>query len=250
MEKKRTGLILAYDRTTCTAADRQLLKNLVPYAQMVKLGSLAMTTELWEWPHKGASVATVVRNFLQDTGEFPIPVPIMWDIKLNDTLDTVAKSLESIASHPGIKYITLHASVCDITLNIAVEVCQKRGISPVAVTVLSDMEEADCRSSYGNTIEKTVLRFAEKAYLRGIETIVCSPRELQYLSKAGLLAHLTTIVVGTRSEGVPHNDQKRVMTPRDTMNAGADYIVVGREVFLAKKPLFEIHRISEVLDRA
>lgn len=250
MERKRTGLILAYDRNTFTSADRLLLKNLVPYAQVVKLGHKAMTAELTGATHKGASVATAVRNFLQDPKEFEIPTPIMWDIKLNDTGDTVEAALKNIVQYPGVKFVTVHASVTTDTLIRAAAVCKKASVTLVVVTVLSDMEEADCRTSFGDMIERVFLRFARKAFNNHIETIVCSPHELKYLKEARLWAHMATIVPGVRSEGVSLNGQKRVMTPREAMAAGADYIVVGREVFLAKKPLVEIQRISEILDRA
>jgi orotidine-5'-phosphate decarboxylase len=82
-----------------------------------------------------------------------------------------------------------------------------------------------------------MLDLAEEA---GIDGVVCSPHELELVSKRNLLS----ITPGIRLQE-SNDDQKRVMTPREATDLGADYLVIGRPITASKdikKSLNEIYQ--------
>ncbi len=238
-------LILAYDRSTFNPEDIRLLKNLVPMVDMVKLGFEAMSAE--EPLEGGAcSVAYLVRDFLHDRDEFDSPIPIMWDAKLNDVYKTVSRTLPNII-RSDVHFVTLHANMSEATLRRAVEICKGTRTRPVAVTLLSDMTEADTAMCFDASTKDATLRFACRARMCGFEHIVCSAQELEYLRDGRAIEEFKLIVVGIRHK-MPAHGQVRIATPREAARLGADYIVLGTEVTGASDPLSALKAIHEDLE--
>jgi orotidine-5'-phosphate decarboxylase len=115
----------------------------------------------------------------------------------------------------------------------------------LAVTVLTSVEQADLEKDGTTTpLSEVVDLRVRNAVAAGIDGIVCSPLEVRSVRKiAGPDAVLLTPVV--RSVGAATGDQKRVMTPKDAIAAGADYLVIGRQVTRATDPRAEVARILE-----
>jgi orotidine-5'-phosphate decarboxylase len=121
-----------------------------------------------------------------------------------------------------------------------------RGESPLkllAVTVLTSFDQDDLADlGYPCAVSDLVALRVRKAMAAGIDGIVCSPLEAAAVrALAGPKAILVT--PGVRSAGAGKGDQKRVATPAEALRAGADYLVIGRQVTRAEDPRAEVERI-------
>ena len=114
----------------------------------------------------------------------------------------------------------------------------------IAITVLTSMEEADLLQIGVNTSpEEHVIRLARLSQRAGLDGVVCSPQEVEILrQRCGNEFKLVT--PGIRPEGSQLGDQRRVMTPREAINAGSDYLVIGRPITQAADPVAVLKQIN------
>lgn len=244
--KHRTGIILAYDRSTFDPVDLKLLREVAPHVDMVKVGLEAIYAEL-QIEGGALTAASLVRDFLQDEDEFEKPIPVMWDAKLADIGNTIAAALRNIIVYEP-RFVTIHANISSPALRTAAKICLGSKTRAFGVTLLSDIDSDDCEVRYHATPAEVSLAAAKRLKDAGFTGIVCSGRELQFLRDSNVLDGMTTIVVGTRSSGVPHDDQKRVTTPQEAARLGADYVVIGREIMNAKNHVAAAKAIREELE--
>ena len=96
--------------------------------------------------------------------------------------------------------------------------------------------------------EKQVLRLAQLAVKSGLRGLVCSPLEIVALRKI-LPAHIQLVTPGIRSGAgsLPADDQKRTLTPREAIQAGANWLVIGRPIYAAENPRAAAEKILESL---
>lgn len=173
------------------------------------------------------------------------------DLKLHDIPNTVARGLASLAPvRPAM--VTVHAAGGREMIRAArdaIETSFPEEARPLllAVTVLTSMDAAGLQAiGVQGTPEEQVLRLGELALASGADGLVCSAEEIEPLRRA--LGHEPTLVVpGIRPAGADHQDQKRVMTPTQAAQAGADWIVVGRPITLAPDPASAARAIIDEL---
>ncbi len=219
---RRTGIVLAYDKSTFDDGDQMTLTEVSSHIDFIKVGLEAMTAEDEE---TGKTIARRVREFAIEV----LNKPVMWDGKFHDIGNTMAKAADNIAAQ-GSSMFTIHAQASESALRKIVAIGEHNNILPLAVTVLTDLDDVECIERYSSVAEDSVLHFADLAQKCGIRGIVCSPKELVMLENHNLAAGITTVVPGIRPEWASANDQKRVTTPADAARAGADYIVIGRPI--------------------
>lgn len=172
---------------------------------------------------------------------------IFLDLKVHDISVTVAGAMESLAPLAP-DFITIHASGGAAMVRSAVETLAR--LSPtteiLAVTILTSMEPDDVRALTGSPdVEAAVLRLARRAVENGAHGIVASPLEAAALRPA--IGSAKIVTPGVRPAGAELGDQQRVMTPRRAVDAGADYLVIGRPIHGAKDPLNAFEAILEEL---
>jgi orotidine-5'-phosphate decarboxylase len=161
---------------------------------------------------------------------------VMLDLKLHDIPETVARATARAASL-GAGLLTVHASGGRAMLAAAVQAAREAGDTRVlAVTVLTSLDDADldqtgCRGPVGELVR----RRAELAVAAGCDGIVASPREVAAVREV-VPAGFLIVTPGVRPPGAAAGDQKRVMTPRQAREAGADLVVVGRPLRDAPDP--------------
>jgi orotidine-5'-phosphate decarboxylase len=167
---------------------------------------------------------------------------VFLDLKFYDIGETVKRAVTQVAKH-GVKFLTVHAS--DQVMRAAAEGRGASNLQLLAVTVLTSVDQFDLEKDGTKTpVAELVELRVKNAVAAGIDGIVCSPLEVRRVREiAGPDAVLVT--PGVRSAGAATGDQKRVMTPKDAIAAGADYLVVGRQVTRAKDPRAEVARILE-----
>src|SRR5205823_617567 len=136
---------------------------------------------------------------------------------------------------------TVHGS-CAV-MSAAAEGKDDSSLTLLAVTVLTSFDESDLRQmGYPCSTSELVELRVRNAMDTGMGGIVCSPLEVARVrSLTGPAAKLVT--PGVRSAGASAGDQKRVATPHEALNNGADYLVIGRQVTRATDPRAAVQQI-------
>ncbi len=163
---------------------------------------------------------------------------IFLDLKFHDIPATVGRAMRS-AAELGVEMATVHCGGGLGVLEAAAEVQEASGIKVLAVTVLTSLSTEDLRAvgidaSYQKPADLVIHR-ARLARLAGCAGIVCSGEEAGAVREEFGPSFLV-VTPGIRSAGDARGDQKRVVTPAMAMEAGADYLVVGRPIREAADP--------------
>ena len=150
---------------------------------------------------------------------------VMLDLKLHDIPETVARATARVASL-GAGLLTVHAGGGRALLEAAVKAAGATKI--LAVTVLTSMDDADLAAvGAQGPVEDLVRRRADLAAAAGCHGVVASPREAAAI-RARVPEGFLIVTPGVRPAGAAVGDQKRVTTPAQAREAGADMVVVGR----------------------
>ncbi len=223
-------LIAALDVPALDEA-RSLCRQLAGHVGLAKVGLELFVAE-------GARAVRVA----QDAG-----LPVFLDLKLHDIPNTVEGAARS-AARLGIRMLTVHAAGGRKMIGAARAGLESAaGERPLllAVTVLTSLAPADLAAqSIDGSVEEHVVRLARLAVEAGADGLVCSPHEVAAI-RAALGAAPVLVVPGIRPAGSAPGDQARAATPRAALDAGADYLVVGRPLREAADPAQAARRIAE-----
>lgn len=171
---------------------------------------------------------------------------VFLDLKFHDIPNTCAKAV-GVAADLGVWMVNVHASGGQRMMEAARNELEKKSHKPllIGVTVLTSMEQSDL-AGIGLDIEPMVQveRLAKLAQSSGMDGVVCSAREVG-LIRGVCGSDFLTVTPGIRPEGADIGDQKRVMTPRQAVEAGVDYMVIGRPVTSSGLPESTLKLISE-----
>jgi orotidine-5'-phosphate decarboxylase len=168
-------------------------------------------------------------------------VQLFLDLKFHDIPSTVEKTVRQLAEL-NIKMFTLHAlggfdmmkKVSEAVAEEADKLSKQKPLT-LAVTVLTSHDQ-NTLSEIGisNSTRDEVLRLAGVAEKAGVDGLVCSGHELEFI-KQEYGDRFTLVIPGIRPASESH-DQKRVMTPQEAVSKGADYLVIGRAITEADNP--------------
>jgi orotidine-5'-phosphate decarboxylase len=171
------------------------------------------------------------------------------DLKLHDISETVARAVEA-ACELEVRFLTVHASNGARCLERAARAAQGSRTTLLAVTVLTSLEDADLAAiGLHGPASEAVKRLAAVAVGAGVRGLVCSPREVAAL-RAAHGASVTLVVPGVRPAGADPGDQRRVATPEQAIEAGADLLVVGRPIRDAADPAAAAAAIGAAIETA
>ena len=153
---------------------------------------------------------------------------IFLDLKLHDIPHTVEGAARAVANLAP-RFLTVHASGGRAMVKAAVEALPVTDVT--AVTILTSLSEEDLfEIGYANSALESAVALAKMSVTAGAKAIVCSPLEIAAIRSAvGPVPHIITPGVRPLSE-VGSDDQKRTMTPKDAISAGASYVVIGRPI--------------------
>ncbi len=172
---------------------------------------------------------------------------VFLDLKLHDIGNTVQKGVESVAGL-GATFLTVHGF--PQTMKAAVEGKRGSSLRILAVTVLTSYDDSDLAAAgYDMTVGELAAARAQQARDIGVDGLICSAEEaatLRDIAGPGLVL----VTPGIRPAGSATGDQKRVMTPARAIEAGADYLVVGRPVVAADDPQRAAERIVSEIAQA
>lgn len=161
---------------------------------------------------------------------------IFCDTKFKDIPVTVEKSARAITRRQpdffNIMADTQEEAIRGAVLGIESAVRDYDSKRPVllGVTVLTSYSDEDSRAVYGTLPQDKVLQFASSAARNGLDGVVCSAEEAKLLKSNEATKDLLLITPGIRPLWATSGDQSRVLTPRRAVEAGADYLVIGRPI--------------------
>jgi orotidine-5'-phosphate decarboxylase len=225
MTAMRNPIIVALDVPTADHA-LKLAQTVAPSVGAFKIGKELFTSAGPE----------IVRR-IRDTG-----ASVFLDLKFHDIPNTVAKAVES-AVRLDVQMLTLHTSGGSAMMMTAEKAAQQIAMQSgknapliLGVTVLTSMDAADLAEiGVTATPAQQVERLAALAARSGLRGLVCSPLEIAALRKI-LPDHMQLVTPGIRPADSKADDQKRTLTPKEAMDAGASWLVIGRPIYAAENP--------------
>ena len=221
-------IIVALDVATKEKA-LELVKELRDQISFFKIGLQLYTAEGPE----------IVRAVLS-TG-----AKVWLDLKLYDIPNTVARAVES-ASALGVHMLTIHLSGGSEMIRAATAARANKMLL-LGVTVLTSATEQTLREiGVSGKVDDQVLRLAKLGVEAGIDGVVASPHEIKKL-RAEFGDKIKIAVQGIRPTWAEPDDQKRFMTPREAIEAGADYIGIGRPITAHPQPSEAVTKILQEL---
>ena len=202
------SIIVALDEHNQENFD-DVLSQLDPGLCMVKIGSVSFNSLGRECVLKAAN-----KGF-----------DIFLDLKLHDIPNTVKKSIDGLVNLP-IKMMTVHASGGQKMLEESVAATINTDIKIFGVTALTSLSDTDTNFIYKREAKEQVLAMIDLAKKSSIHGVVCSPQELSLVKNN---SNLLTITPGIRLKSLD-DDQTRVMTPKEAIDNGSDFLVIGRPI--------------------
>ncbi|CBJ81425.1 orotidine-5'-phosphate decarboxylase [Xenorhabdus bovienii str. Jollieti] len=171
---------------------------------------------------------------------------VFLDLKFHDIPNTTARAVAA-AAELGVWMVNVHACGGARMMTAAKEALLPYGKDApllIAVTVLTSMEQSDL---LGVGIDMTPAQHAERLAILtkqcGLDGVVCSAHEAQQL-KAVCGQEFQLVTPGIRPEGAEAGDQRRIMTPPQAVQAGVDYMVIGRPITRAENPALALQQIN------
>ncbi|MCZ8375442.1 MAG: orotidine-5'-phosphate decarboxylase [Beijerinckiaceae bacterium] len=169
---------------------------------------------------------------------------VFLDLKLHDIPNTIEKGVSQIAGL-GARFLTVHAY--PQTMRAAAKGAAGSTLSVLGVSVLTSMDDADLvEAGYARPVAEMVPLRARQVMEAGIGGLVCSATDIGVV-RAAVGPDLLLVTPGIRPAGDAVGDQKRIMTPRDAIRAGADHLVIGRPITAAADPAAALARILDDL---
>ncbi len=232
-------LIVALDVENLEAA-KQLVTTLADEVRWFKIGKQLFTAI-------GPTSVEMLHEAERD---------IFLDLKFHDIPNTVAGAVAS-GTKIGANMINIHASGGLEMMRTAAEVAEKQvselGIPKpmlLGVTILTSVNEATFQRDFGTQrkLEDQVAYLAELSQKAGLDGVCASPLEIGLIRKV-CGDDFVIVTPGVRPAWAAADDQQRVMTPAEAIDAGADYIVVGRPITAADNPREAARTILKEIDQ-
>lgn len=161
---------------------------------------------------------------------------VFLDLKLHDIPNTVAASVAA-ASDLGVELLTVHATGGPTMLEAAAA-ARGSDLKLLAVTVLTSLSPDEMGRVWGRelrSLREEVGRLAVMARDANIDGVVTSPLEVSWI-RGQVEDDFLIVTPGIRPAGADRDDQNRIATPSDAVQAGADYLVIGRPITRADDP--------------
>lgn len=221
----RNPIIAALDVPTAELA-LKLVEEIRPAVGAFKIGSELFT-----------GVGPEIVRRIRHSG-----ASVFLDLKFHDIPNTVAKAVAA-ATRLGVQMLTIHTSGGSDMMRVAQESAQKTAQESgwkvplvLGVTVLTSMDSRTLNEIGSNAnVGAQVERLAGLAAKAGLKGLVCSPLEIVALRQL-LPRDVELVTPGIRTGAEKTDDQKRTLTPKEALDAGANWLVIGRPIYAAKNP--------------
>ena len=230
-------IIVALDTTDLGFA-KKLIHSLKDLIKIFKVGNEFFTAH-------GPKAVRLVREAGAD---------VFLDLKYHDIPNTVAQTARAALALEVFMFNVHIAGGLQMMQEACVasaDEAKKRNLTApklIGVTLLTSLGQDEVTKQIGiaKPIQDIVLGYAELAQKAGLDGVVASAREIE-LIRSKLGAQFLIVTPGIRPAWAERGDQERVMTPKEALRLGADYIVIGRPITQAKEPREAALRIIEEL---
>ena len=170
------------------------------------------------------------------------------DLKYHDIPNTVAQACK-VAAQMGVWIVDMHVSGGRRMMEAAVNAVANETHRPnlIGVTVLTSMEESDLREiGLTQSPQELVLQWAKLAQSSGLDGVVCSAQEASIL-RQNFGQNFLLVTPGIRLDTANNqDDQRRIMTPKQALEAGSSYLVMGRPIVQAADPVAVLREINHI----
>lgn len=221
-------MTLSYNPVFC-ALDTPNVQEALKVAEKIKtnIGGIKLGLEFF--------MANGAQGYIQIA---ELGLPIFLDVKLHDIPNTVKGAVQSLLPLAP-TFITIHTGGGSAMMRAAADAAAKAGANRpklLGVTVLTSLDANDLKDvGQATDVSEQVKRLALLAKNSGLDGVVCAPTEVAMLRQA-CGPDFILMVPGIRPSWASANDQKRVMTPQEAVQAGATYLVIGRPITAAAHP--------------
>jgi len=230
----RNPIIAALDVPNAAAA-LKLAEQIAPAVGAFKIGNELFTSA-------GPDIVKKIRE---------AGASVFLDLKFHDIPNTVAKAVTS-AVQLDVQMLTVHTSggseMLKAAEKAAEETAWKLGRTQplvLGVTVLTSLDAGALREvGLDVNVDYQVRLLANVATKAGLRGLVCSPLEIATLRKI-LPTQIQLVTPGIRTGTEKSDDQKRTLTPKEAMAAGANWLVIGRPIYAAENPRAAAEKILE-----
>lgn len=232
----RNPIIVALD-VPSTEEALKLAEQLAPVAGGFKIGAELFTSA-------GPEIVRRIRG---------LGAPVFLDLKFHDIPNTVAKAVAA-AVRLDVQMLTIHISGGRDMIKAAEQAAQESawrlGHTPplvLGVTVLTSLDtNALSELGFDPNVTRQVRRLANMANKAGLRGLVCSPLELIELRQM-VPPSMQLVTPGIRLDSDSPDDQKRKLTPREAVHAGASWLVIGRPIYASENPRMATEKILQSL---
>ncbi|MEL0322692.1 MAG: orotidine-5'-phosphate decarboxylase [Gammaproteobacteria bacterium] len=224
-------IVVALDVSTATEL-RELVKQIPNTHCRAKIGKELFT-----------SIGPLAIEICHDAG-----LEVFLDLKFHDIPNTCAKAVRA-AARWGVWMTNVHCSGGTDMMRAAREILEGEAHRPllIGVTVLTSMSGSDLQElGVSRDLESQVDHLAGLANASGLDGVVCSAQETQRLRQS-LGSDFCLVTPGIRPSWAAADDQNRIVTPKDAVANGSDYLVIGRPITASDHPETAIARIVEEL---
>lgn len=173
---------------------------------------------------------------------------VFLDLKFHDIPNTVAGALSAAASL-GVWMVNVHAlggpRMLEAARNAIPASTGQGGTRLIAVTVLTSMDDAELQSiGVELTAKEQVQKLTQLSVDQGLDGVVCSAQEVEQI-RLFVPPSFLTVTPGVRpaTSSVSGDDQRRTMTPQEAIQAGSNYLVIGRPITQSDNPLESLQTI-------
>ena len=230
-------LIVALDYSDLKEAEK-IVKKISPLVKIFKVGKELFTTA-------GPDAVRMVHAH---------KCRVFLDLKFHDIPNTVASACEA-AAKMGVFMVNVHASGGKNMLFAAVQAVHKfaedsKKPAPklLGVTVLTSLQDRDLKEvGVAKKVQDQVKLLAVLSKGCGLDGVVASGQEIPLIRKAAG-KDLLIVTPGVRPTWAAHGDQKRIITPKEAVDSGADFIVVGRPITQHPQPLVAAEKILKEIE--
>jgi len=172
---------------------------------------------------------------------------VFLDLKFHDIPNTTARAVAA-AADLGVWMVNVHASGGMRMMQAAKEALVPYGKEApllIAVTVLTSMDQNDFDDiGINGSLQEQVVRLAQLTQTSGLDGVVCSAQEARLL-KEKLGQNFKLVTPGIRPKNSQQGDQRRIVTPKDAINFGSDYLVIGRPITQSLAPAKVLQQINQ-----
>ena len=156
-------------------------------------------------------------------------LPIFYDCKFFDIKNSVVKAIKALKNLPNISYLTIHLLNGEETLIASKKAADQLSIKLIGISVLTSFSNENLKNlGFSSTVNIQVQKLAQLAAKIKLHGIVCSAHELSIVKK--ISPNLVCFTPGIRPSSSKIFEQKRIATPKEAIDKGSDYLIIGRPI--------------------